>query len=124
MRPEQVRIGGIIDRCFGDDRMIVVLLSEGNDARINETPIQLGKIPDLMKQIMAYRESRCVFVVPSNDTPFQHLVNLNEHMHMAVPDLHVYVIRKEILEQSTTVAVGAATVLPAVPLEEWPDPRR
>jgi hypothetical protein len=116
------KLDGIIDHCFGDDRMTVVFLLQEGDAKINETPMRVEKIPEEMKLIMAYRQSRCVFVVPRDDTPFQNLATLNERMHAAVRDFHVYVFRRGIVMQNAVISVGEPLVFPTVSFEEWLDP--
>ena len=78
-----------MEDCFGDDRSIIVLFSPDGSTRIDETPIPIQCIPDEIGLMMKYRQERCVYIAPSNTTPFQDLVLLKDKIETASTGIHV-----------------------------------
>jgi hypothetical protein len=69
---------------------------------------------------MEYGESRDVFILPSNSVPFQEVVDLDERLHAAVPNLHVFIAGRG--QNANLIAMGGAPGNALYDFEEWADP--
>ena len=102
---------------FGDDRLVVISFASGSQAKINETLETRNQIPSIIGRIMENRIARDVFILPSDSTSFQEMIDFDHKLHTVVPNLHIFIVdTKGHINHS--VVVGAPDDLSSE-FDEW-----
>ncbi len=92
-RPTGLHVGLVPDRCVdeGDDRPIVLHLSDAGELSINQTQEDWNSLPEVLSKIYVSRVHRTLYVRADNSVPFQTLAdaidiveNANIESHQAV----------------------------------------
>jgi biopolymer transport protein ExbD len=128
--PTGLEVGLVPDRCVyeGDDRLIVLRLSDAGELSINQTQEDWNSLPEVLSKIYGSRVHRTLYLLAEDGVPFQTVAdaldiveNVNVEPHQAVRtgadklDITVRLITPKAMNTSCVlepVAIGSSQHAP------------